>query len=305
MDAIKTNQLRKEFGSNVAVSDLTLQVQKGEVFGFLGPNGAGKTTSVKILLGLASPTSGDGQLLGKPIGDRAARSQVGYLPEHFRFHDWLTATEFLRLHGKLYGMSNAAIDAAIPDLLQLVGLGSQANEKVGSYSKGMTQRIGLAQALINNPQLIFLDEPTSGLDPIGRKLVRDIIQGLRDEGVTIFLNSHLLSEVEMTCDRVAFIRKGELVETTTMAEWSQQKVQLTMRVGQITADLLSGLGQFGELNPSQLNGKIILGISDEAHIPALVNWLTENNHQLYELTPSRPTLEERFIQIMGEDATYS
>ena len=169
----------------------------------------------------------------------------------------------------------------------------------------MTQRIGLAQALINNPKLVFLDEPTSGLDPIGRKLVRDIISGLRDEGVTVFLNSHLLSEVEMTCDRVAFIRQGDVVETTSMADWQTQRVQLRLRVGQPNEQLWAGLAQFGTISNELAEGNVLMEIEDEEKMPAIARWLVGNGYPLYELTPSRPTLEERFIQIMGEDATHS
>ena len=198
---ISTRGLRKEFGSKVAVADLTLNVQAGEIFGFLGPNGAGKTTSVKMLLSLTWPTAGTAELLGKPLGDPRAggdhvRARVGFLPEHFRFHEWLTAAEFLDLHGRLYDMSKARRREAVPRLLELVGLGDRAETKLRAFSKGMLQRIGLAQALLNDPDLVFLDEPTSGLDPLGRRLVRDVIKGLRERGTAVFLNSHLLSEVE-------------------------------------------------------------------------------------------------------------
>ena len=215
MQVITTQNLRKEFGSKVAVTDLTIEVQAGEIFGFLGPNGAGKTTSVKMLLSLTHPTSGTATLLGQPLGDRLSRARIGYLPEHFRFHEWLTAAEFLDLHGNLYGMTKSERDEAVPRLLALVGLGDRANTKLSAFSKGMLQRIGLAQALINDPDLEFLDEPTSGLDPLGRRLVRDIIKGLRERGTAVFLNSHLLSEVEKTCDRGAFIREGRILQTST------------------------------------------------------------------------------------------
>src|SRR5574341_563075 len=201
--AIETHTLRKEFGDNVAVRGLTLNVQQGEVFGFLGPNGAGKTTSIKMLLGLVAPTSGDARLLGAPTGDTAVRARIGFLPEHFRFHDWLTAREFLALHGQLYGMTSDALKSRIAELLELVGLTPFRDKQLRTFSKGMLQRIGLAQALLNHPALVFLDEPTSGLDPVGRRLVRDIIRDLRSRGTTVFLNSHLLSEVEITCARVA------------------------------------------------------------------------------------------------------
>ena len=184
--AIEAWQLRKEFGPTVAVADLTLQVRQGEIFAFLGPNGAGKTTSVKMLLGLVAPSSGEGRLLDRPVGDQQARARVGYLPEHFRFHDWLTANEFLDIHGRLYGMSRAARRATIPDLLELVGLSPQRHAKLSSFSKGMLQRVGLAQALLNDPDIVFLDEPTSGLDPLGRRLVRQIIMGYARKGGPYF-----------------------------------------------------------------------------------------------------------------------
>src|SRR5579884_2615202 len=211
--AISTHRLRKVFGDKVAVRNLTLQVPRGEVFGFLGPNGAGKSTSVKMLLGLVAPTSGTATILGRPAGDVKARAKVGFLPEHFRFYDWLTPEELLRLHGRLYSISPADLRQRIPGLLDLVGLTPHRDKCLREFSKGMLQRIGLAQALLNDPDLIFLDEPTSGLDPLGRRLVRDIIKSQRERGAAVLLNSHLLGEVEATCDRVAFIRDGEVVET--------------------------------------------------------------------------------------------
>lgn len=218
MLAIDAVGLRKEYGGKIAVADFTLQVSEGEVFGFLGPNGAGKTTSVKMLLGLTRPTRGTGDLLGRPIGDLSARAHIGFLPEHFRFHEWLEAAEFLDLHGQLYGMAKAERASEIPRLLELVGLSRRAKTKLSAFSKGMLQRIGLAQALLNRPKLVFLDEPTSGLDPHGRMLVRDIITKLRSEGITVFLNSHFLSEIELTCDRVAFIRNGSIIRVAPLTE---------------------------------------------------------------------------------------
>src|SRR6266581_6096195 len=211
--AIRTRGLRKVFGGKVAVRNLTLEVARGEVFGFLGPNGAGKSTSVKMLLGLVFPTSGEAEILGHPAGDVKTRSKVGFLPEHFRFYDWLTPAELLKLHGRLYGMSQRVLRERIPALLDLVGLTPHRDKRLQDFSKGMLQRIGLAQALLNDPELIFLDEPTSGLDPGGRRLVREIIKAQHARGATVLLNSHLLSEVERTCDRVAFIQHGEVLET--------------------------------------------------------------------------------------------
>ncbi len=297
---IDTQGLRKEFGAKVAVADLTLQVQAGEVFGFLGPNGAGKTTSVKMLLGLTQPTAGTAVLLGQPLGHRQTRAKIGFLPEHFRFHAWLRAAEFLDVHGRLYGMSAARRAAVVPDLLELVGLADRATTRLRAFSKGMLQRIGLAQALLNDPALVILDEPTSGLDPLGRRLVRDIINGLRAEGTTVFLNSHLLSEVEQTCDRVAFIRDGRILQTLNLHEADTQ-VQVTLRVGQPTPQLLADLAQFGEHAGWQgVNGRIHLTLPHEAHLPKLAQWLVDNGHTLYELSPQRLSLEERFLQIVGQ-----
>jgi ABC-2 type transport system ATP-binding protein len=207
--AIETSGLRRQFGATVAVADLSLSVARGEIFGFLGPNGAGKTTSLKLLLGLVRPTSGSGSVLGSPLGERRVRARIGFLPEHFRFHDSLTGRELLRFHGRLHGMRGLTLERRIDELLMRVDLADAEERPLREYSKGMTQRAGLAQALINEPELVFLDEPTSGLDPLGRLLVRDIIQELRDRGTTVFLNSHLLGEVEATCDRVVFVRDDD------------------------------------------------------------------------------------------------
>jgi ABC-2 type transport system ATP-binding protein len=298
--AIQTQGLRKEFGKKTAVKDLTLSVNRGEVFGFLGPNGAGKTTSVKMLLSLTKPTAGTAVLLNQPLGNREARSRIGYLPEHFRFHEWLTAAEFLDLHGRLYGMEKSQRTAVILDLLTLVGLAEQANAKLKTFSKGMLQRIGLAQALINNPELVFLDEPTSGLDPLGRRLVRDIINYLREEGTAVFLNSHLLSEVEKTCDRVAFIREGKVIETIALADFGQDCVQLTLRVGSPTPELIDQLTHFGDgIHFNRANGRIHLTLQQESQLPELAQWLIEQGHTLYELTPEQLSLEDRFLNIVG------
>lgn len=257
---------------------------------------------MKMLLGLTAPTGGDARLLGRPLGDRAARARVGFLPEHFRFHEWLKAAEFLDLHGKLYGMDGGRRQKVIPELLQLVGLADRAETRLSAFSKGMLQRIGLAQALLNDPQLVFLDEPTSGLDPLGRRLVRVIISGLREEGTTVFLNSHLLSEIELTCDRVAFIRAGQVLRVASLAELQEEAVRVHVRVGQPTPDLLTNLSRFGsEVSLEKDNGRITLYLPDESHLPRLAAWLVSEGHTLYELSPQPLSLEERFIQIVGEE----
>ncbi len=300
---IETSHLRKEYNHKVAVADLDLQVGQGEVFGFLGPNGAGKTTSIKMLLGLAKPTRGDARLLGKPIGDPQSRSRVGFLPEHFRFHEWLNGEEFLHLHGRLYGLSEADRRERVPALLKRIGLEEHAQKKLRGYSKGMLQRIGLAQALLNRPAVVFLDEPTSGLDPIGRILVRDLIHELRAEGTTVFLNSHLLSEVEITCDRVAFIKHGAVIKAVTLKELEQGAAQVEIRVGALPADqvaLQRGLAQFG--SEVRLDSDHIhLQVSDRQRLPDLARWLVGQGIDLYALQPQHMSLEEMFLQIVGTD----
>lgn len=295
--AIETEQLRKEFGRKTAVAGLTLGVKRGEVFGFLGPNGAGKTTSIKMLLGLITPTSGTARLLGDPIGTRETRSKVGYLPEHFRFYPWLKGSEFLDLHGKLYGMSASTRKAKIPQLLERVGLANDADTKLQAYSKGMTQRIGLAQALMNEPDLVILDEPTSGLDPMGRRLVRNIIGELRTQGTAVFVNSHLLSEIEKTCDRVAFIRNGRVLEIHTLADFADT-LQVKLRINAVTEAVLAHIGRIGS-NVQQIDSQqLTCDLPTGEMIPALAKWLIDSGYDLYELIPLRQSLEDRFIEVV-------
>jgi ABC-2 type transport system ATP-binding protein len=297
--AIRTCGLRKVFGGKVAVRNLTLDVARGEVFGFLGPNGAGKSTSVKMLLGLVFPTSGEAEILGRPAGDVKTRGKVGFLPEHFRFYDWLNSTELLKLHGRLYGMSHAALRERVPSLLDLVGLTPHRDKPLRDFSKGMLQRIGLAQALLNEPNLIFLDEPTSGLDPFGRRLVRDIIKAQRDRGATVLLNSHLLGEVEITCDRVAFIRDGEVVETRQLNE-NEEKITVSIRAVNVNAEIVNGLSQWSPSVRSE-SERLTLTLSSNALLPEVVRYLVAKGADVYEVTPHRLSLEERFLEIVGSD----
>jgi ABC-2 type transport system ATP-binding protein len=298
--AIETRALRKEFGPKVAVADLTLTVQRGEVFGFLGPNGAGKTTSVKMLLGLVAPTSGQAFVLGAPLGDVHTRAKIGFLPEHFRFQDWLSGREFLDLHGRLYGMPAADRRARSEALLRRVDLLDAAERKLKEYSKGMLQRIGLAAALLNEPALVFLDEPTSGLDPLGRLIVRDVINELRAQGTCVFLNSHLLSEVEITCDRVAFVKAGRVVREMSLHETSNL-VEIELVVKNPTAQLARDLARFGK-SVRQLNGVIHLHAESEACIPELNRWLVAQGVDVYKIGASKPSLEKMFLDVMGEHA---
>ncbi len=298
--AIETEGLRKVFGDRAAVKGLTLQVSQGEVFGFLGPNGAGKTTSMKMLLGLVSPTSGKAALLGEPIGDRATLARVGFLPEHFRFQDWLTADEFLQLHGELLGMEKQALRQRKDQLLERVGLTDFRDNMLRTFSKGMLQRIGLAQSLLNHPALVFLDEPTSGLDPVGRRLVRDVIHDLREEGTCVFLNSHLLSEIEVTCDRVAFIRHGEVVRILELSSMVENQSVVTIRTAGLNPEVITAMERWGR-DIQSIDGQVTLTVQDEAQIPEINRYLVEQGVSVYAITPTRRSLEEIFIETVGKD----
>jgi ABC-2 type transport system ATP-binding protein len=297
--AIEAFELRKEYDQKVAVESLSLTVERGEIFGFLGPNGAGKTTSVKMLLGLVKPTAGSGRLLGMPIEDPRCRQRVGFLPEDFRFHDWLRGEELLDLHARLHGVPKALRAQRIPELLELVGLREAGKRLLGTYSKGMLQRIGLAQALVNDPEVVFLDEPTSGLDPLGRRMVRRILAHLRDKGTTVFLNSHFLSEVEITCTRVAFVAEGRVRLVTEPHAYRDGLVRVRVRVGHLDDGLLAGLGQWSqqiEVSPS--NGTLVLQLADDHALPEIARWIVSYGADLYEIAPQALTLEEIFVNIV-------
>jgi len=304
--AIETCELRKVYGRRVAVQGLSIEVEQGEIFGFLGPNGAGKTTTVKMLMGLVHPTSGQARLLGRPLGDRRAKRKIGFLPELFRFHDWLTGEEFLDLHGRLYGMSAAERKRRIPEALELVGLAGRGGEKLRGYSKGMQQRAGLAQALLNEPRIVFLDEPTSALDPIGRLDVRDVIRRLRDGGTTVFLNSHLLSEVEAVCDRVAIINHGRLAAVGPVADLLNQPFAVELRLGAWDAAIAAAVAAAGRLQhveQSQADRAVVtLEVNDEAEVARLVDQLVALGVPVYGVTPHRQWLEEVFLTVVGHDA---
>jgi ABC-2 type transport system ATP-binding protein len=218
VEAISVQGLTKTYASGwpwrapiVALTNLALSVERGEIYGFLGPNGAGKTTTLKILLGLMSATSGRAYVLGQPAGHVETRAKIGFLPESPYFYDYLTAEEFLGFYGRLAGLERSMIHRRVAELLELVGLADARTRQLRKFSKGMLQRVGLAQALIHDPELIILDEPMSGLDPIGRKQVRDLILGLRERGKTVFFSSHIISDVEVLCDRVGIVVKGKLL----------------------------------------------------------------------------------------------
>jgi ABC-2 type transport system ATP-binding protein len=299
--AVETESLRKEFGPNVAVADLSLSIERGEVFGFLGPNGAGKTTSLKLLLGLIEPTSGRGVVLGAPIGDRATRAGIGFLPEHFRFHDCLTGRELLRLHGRLCGLRGAGLERRIEDLMARMSLVEAMDRPLRTYSKGMMQRAGLAQALIAAPALVLLDEPTSGLDPLGRVLVRELIEELRSGGTTVFLNSHLLSEVEATCDRVVFVKRGRVVHELSLGR-APESIEVLVRVGAIESTVVEGLSAIGD-NLKVDGDSIELTIGHRETLPEIARWLVGRGVAVYEIRSRSKTLEEWFLEVMGDDQT--
>ena len=298
--------LKKTYGTRTAVRDLTLQVRRGEAFGFLGPNGAGKSTSIKMLLGLVKPTSGHAQLLGEPVGTRHARARIGFLPEHFRFYDWLSASELLLFHGRLCGLTEDVLRRKVPQLLERVGLGAQYSKPIRSFSKGMMQRVGLAQAIVNDPEILFLDEPTSGLDPGGRKLVRDVIREQRDRGATVFLNSHLLGEVEQSCDRVAFIREGEVVDMYEMGAWQADQMEIEIKAAHMDSAVLARLAAIERLGivaqDLRLEGqRLYLRVPSEDCLPDVVRCLVDCGAEVYSVIPQRVSLEDLFLQTVGQD----
>jgi len=298
--AIQTQSLQKNYGAVRALRGVDMEVRTGEIFGFLGPNGAGKTTSIKMLLALVAPDGGRGAVLGAPLGDRETRSRIGFLPEHCRFHDCLTARELLRFHGRLHGMAGSRLETRIETLMGRVDLLDAADRPLRGYSKGMLQRAGLAQALVNDPELVFLDEPTSGLDPLGRLLVRDILAELRARGTAVFLNSHLLGEVEATCDRVAFVKQGRVVHELTLAD-AAQSVDVEIRLAPVNDSVLEGLGRFGTAVTQAGDSRVRMRVADESVLPDLARWLVASGANLFALHGRRKTLEEWFIDVMGDD----
>jgi ABC-2 type transport system ATP-binding protein len=293
--AIKTDDLAKRFGRTLALDGLTMTVERGEVFGFLGPNGAGKTTAVKLLLGLARPTGGTARVLGAPIGDRATRARVGYLPELFRYQPWLRGREVLELHAALGRMPRSRRRADIATALGLVGLVDRAESLVGTYSKGMQQRLGLAVALLGSPELVFLDEPTSALDPVGRLDVRSIIRAARDRGTTVFLNSHLLTEVERVCDRVAIVDEGRLIAAGRLDELLGAPV-LRMRVTDVAPAVIAALAKFGRVEVE--GDRLTIDPIDPARVPDVVAAIVATGGRVHDVDAGRGSLEDRFVALV-------
>ena len=284
----------------MAVRNLSLSVRAGEIFGFLGPNGAGKSTAIKMLLGLVKPSGGRAVVLGASSNDVSVRRKIGFLPEDFRFYEWLSAAELLNLHGRLCRMEATTLHERVPALLDMVGLTPHRDKHLREFSKGMLQRIGLAQALIHAPELIFLDEPTSGLDPMGRRLVRDVIRAQRERGATVFLNSHLLSEVEVTCDQVAFIKDGEVVAARDLRAHPDDEVRVVVRARKLSQEVIAGLTKW--TTSSRLDGERLSFVTrSPSDLPDILRHLITAGVDVYEFTPERLSLEDMFMTIMGED----
>jgi ABC-2 type transport system ATP-binding protein len=270
--AFESRELSKRYGGTVALAGVDLEVQPGELVGLLGPNGAGKSTLVKIACGLVRPSGGEARVVGEPAGSPAARATIGYLAELFRFPEWLRADELLTLHQRLAGSSGGPAERG--ELLELVGLGDAAGTKVGAMSKGMQQRLGIAQALVGSPRLLMLDEPTSALDPVGRRIVRDLLLELKRRGVAVLLNSHLLSEVERVCDRVAILVGGGIVARGTPAELAQARG--------VEVDLETGVRAFPEATRDQ--------------VPEIVAGLVAAGERLYGVRVLSSTLEDTYLE---------
>jgi len=285
-----------------ALDRLSLDVQPGEIFGFLGPNGAGKTTTLKLLMQLIFPTSGRAEILGRPVGDVAARQRIGYLPENPYFYDYLTAEELLQYFGHLFGYSSSDARARAARLLDRVGIGAERRrQQLRKYSKGMIQRVGIAQALLNDPEVIFLDEPMSGLDPLGRREVRSLILELRDQGRTVFFSSHILADAEALCSRVAVVAGGRLAATGRLSDMlafeirGWELVMADLRP-EVLASLAGQLQKSTEISPQRYALELPLEVPPER----ILGDLTATGAKLVSLNPLRDTLEDLFVRRVAE-----
>lgn len=309
--AIEAIGLTKEYNNGRGCRDVTITVGKGEAFGFLGPNGAGKSTFVKMMVGLINSSSGSAQIFGHKIGSLEAKSRIGYLPELYRYQEWLTGDEVLRLHARLCRMERSLANERIPKLLEKVGIGIRGKDKVKHYSKGMQQRLGLACALVNDPEIVFLDEPSSALDPIGRLKVRRILEDLKAQGTTIFLNSHLLEDVEMLCDRMALLNNGTILRHGKVTEVLNERSNWLFKVGGYSPFLLSWLNEysglqiklFSALAPPIQQDNSIVWLSAELENEEQAGWLNslivEQGMTLYEVTRKKERLEEWFMSAVS------
>lgn len=304
--AIEVQQLRKVYrgfrcNEIQALRDVSLRVEPGTIFGLIGQNGAGKTTLVKILLGLSEPTAGSVRVLGLSPRDSAMRRRLGYLPEQMRLPDYFKADDFLRYMGKLNGLDSLPLNRRVPPLLEKVGLAG-IHKPVRAYSKGMQQRLGLAQALINDPEILFLDEPTDGLDPLGRKDVRDLLIALRADGATIFLNSHLLSEIELVCDRIGIMHRGDLARIATPAEFTRGTGGYLVRVAvasdQVRACVMDALRE----QVSWQRSSFQFVPRDLAQLNHVLDRLRNIPVEIESIEPVRLSLEEFFVEVVAGEA---
>jgi ABC-2 type transport system ATP-binding protein len=297
---IETRQLVKQYGAITALKGVSLTVPRGEIFGLLGQNGAGKTTLVKILLGLTRSTQGEALLLDHPAGTTYVRKQVGYLPEDHRFPDYHSASSLLTYYAALYELPRSGLRQRIDVILSRVGLRSRMNDKIRTYSKGMKQRLGIAQALFHDPEMIFLDEPTDGVDPVGRREIRDMMQALKKDGRTIFLNSHLLGEVEQVCDRVAILSKGEIIREGDVGTLTRQRGSFVVGLAdgqELPGEELVGRGYRATKVGSMWEIDLLEGQS----IDAVIDWIRERGLSLRHLTEKRLTLEDLFLKLVAEE----
>ena len=297
MAVIETHDLRKTYGRIEALKGVTLRVEKGQIYGLLGQNGAGKTTLIKILLGIVKLSQGEASLLGAPAGDIGVRRRVGYLPEDHAFPGYHTAYSLMDYYGSLYGVPSAERAKRIPDALEQVGIAGRMHYKIKTYSKGMKQRLGIAQALMHDPDLIILDEPTDGVDPMGRREIRELMSVLKEKGHTIFLNSHLLGEVELICDRVAILQQGKMVREGTIAELTKTKgtFVLGLLAGQVfPAGAVSELG-FAVRPLPDTPGHFEVTLADGQTIEPVTKLLAANGLTVVHIVEKKQSLEDVFM----------
>ncbi len=295
--AIELDGITKRYGRTTALAGLTMSVRHGELVGLLGPNGAGKTTTIKLILGLARPTSGSGNVLGRALGDRSARAEIGYLPELFRYQPWLHAREVLALHAELARIARPVRHAVVDEALALVGLTERADDPVSGFSKGMQQRLGLGVALLGSPALILLDEPTSALDPVGRTDVRAIVRLARDRGAAVILNSHLLTEVERVCDRVVILHHGSVIASGSLDEVVAAD-GVRLRVTDLDEAGRAALDAFGPVTAEA--GWLIVRPLPPDRVPDLVAAIVAAGGRVHAVEPGRGSLEARFLELMAE-----
>jgi ABC-2 type transport system ATP-binding protein len=296
---LRTENLTKHYGRIEALRGVSLTVERGEIFGLLGQNGAGKTTLVKILLGITKLTEGAAQLLDQPASTASVRRRIGYLPEDHRFPDYHTGASLLDFYGALLEVPAAERRKRIPDVLELVGLKGRMNYKIRTYSKGMKQRLGIAQAIFHDPELIFLDEPTDGVDPVGRREIRAIMQQLKGEGKTIFLNSHLLGEVELICDRVAILQQGEVIRKGAVSELTHLQNHFILGLAPGQTFPREDIQKQGYLVSSS-GGMWEIGLRDGQNIDPVIDLLRARGLSLRHLIEKRQTLEDLFVQTVEE-----